>query len=109
MLELLKLSRSSDSSQTRGFNCLNCGKLNVTQDHDINCQCTANYRTKRHQHIVDAVQAKINIKRRPRPVFKSNLNLIDGGGRPDIEFYINGKRYILDVVFSQDSVLEVSY
>ena len=58
---------------------------------------------------MDAVQAKINIKRRPRPVFKSNLNLIDGGGRPDIEFYINGKRYILDVVFSRDEVLETSF
>jgi len=35
--------------------------------------------------------------------------LISGGGRPDIEFYIKGERYILDVVYARDFVLEHAF
>lgn len=72
----------------------------------MNCPYNANYRTARHQHVVDNVVELIDAKRRPRPVFKCFGNLKDGGGRPDIEFLIDGKLWILDVVYSTDAVLE---
>lgn len=108
-LQLLKLYLAKATSDSHDSNCLNCGKLGVSSDHEINCKCTASNRISRHQEVVDAIISGIKKDKFPKPVFKCLDNLIANGGRPDIEFYIKGDKYILDVVYAHDSFLEHAF
>ena len=55
-----------------------------------------------HNYLVNKAILKIDNKKRPRPVCSIAGNLMDDGGRPDIEFWYNGELWIADFVYAKE-------
>ena len=89
MQRLIKL-RTAAAWIDCSTNCIMCGMLNVSSNHEIDCKYAAGYRTGRHNYLVNKAILRIDNKKRPRPVCSTEGNLMDDGGRPDIEFWYNG-------------------
>ena len=74
----------------------------MTNQHEIKCPRNAGFRITRHDYVTKQIILKIDHNRHPRPVDRANLNLPDAGRllKPDIEFQIADKKYVLDVTFA---------
>lgn len=86
-----------------------CGKEILSIDHEIDCSACVAFRIRRHDYVVNKITCGIDNEKKPRKVSVAEKNYIKDAGRPDIEFYIKGKQFILDVVYAREDSLEASF
>jgi hypothetical protein len=75
-------------------------------DHILTCKITGNSRNIRHNKIVEEVVKMMNEDRKASVVCVDNKNMCGVRDKPDIEFYIDNKRYLIDVSFVHDKTKE---
>ena len=63
---------------------------------------TGQIRNNRHNNIVTAIAKEIDEKKKAKVVCTKENNMHGVRDKPDLEFYDNGQRYLIDVTFVHD-------
>jgi hypothetical protein len=74
----------------------------LTPDHATVCKLTAISRNIRHNKIVEEIAKHMDEEKKVSVVCVANKNMFGVRDKPDLEFYIENRRYLIDVSFVHD-------